>query len=84
MPDLMRDLQIRPLIGRKSEWRLSDADDFHPSGTQLAHSNSPYPAFRSEVNLLNFPVCRKSVEDRGTRIPATTEGQLRLRNAFGF
>jgi hypothetical protein len=35
------------LIGHKSEWRLAEAEHSHRS-TQLAHGNSPHPAFRIE------------------------------------
>jgi len=38
------------LIGRKSEWHLSEAEHSHRSGTQLAHSNSPHPAFRIQLS----------------------------------
>jgi hypothetical protein len=49
------------LIDRKSEWRISEAEHCHRSGTQLAHSNSPHPGFRIEVKASQFPVSRPCI-----------------------
>lgn len=64
IPDLMLALRIRRLIGRKSEWRLFEAEHSHRSGTQLAHCNGQYSAFSSGegVAASGLPTIRPSLD----------------------